>query len=206
MNDQYIQGRYARLVPVSQVHISFLYQLLLEQTYGFGWKFRGAPPSLERFSAEFASGIFSHFVVCDVATGRNVGYVGGYECDMRAGHCRLLIDVCSDVAFSPISVDAALGYMDYMFWHWPLRKFFIERPGFIGRRGALARFCELEGCLKDYVYARGNYHDMEIYSMSREKHAELVTQYRFHYAKSLGLDDQQGGRTKVQMPEDLRRG
>jgi hypothetical protein len=188
MTDPCISGRYTALVPVSQAHVPFLYRLLLEQSYGFGWKFRGATPSLERFAAEFGNGIFSHFVVCDLATGASVGYVGGYECDLRAGHCRLLIDVSMGVKYGPISVDAALGFMDYLFWHWPLRKFFIERPTFIGRRRALDRFCTLEGCLKDYVFADGTYHDMELYSMSREQHRGILERYGFHYSMSGGQE------------------
>jgi hypothetical protein len=172
-----IAGRFCALSPVAPMYFPFLFGLLLEETSGYPWRFRGYTPAFDQFVTEISRDVFAHFVIIDKEAGTPIGYVGGYRLDLRSGHAYLMITMRGRDRMSLAMGDACIEFLKFSFKHWPLRKIFVERPSFIGRRSALSRYCDSEGTLREFIYMDGQYHDLWIESMTRERVEELAARF-----------------------------
>jgi RimJ/RimL family protein N-acetyltransferase len=177
-----IRGKYCALQPVRPTSVNFLYELLLENLLGFAWRFRGATPTLDQFTAELQNDVFAHFLVVhnseEFPLGEAVGYVGGYSLDVRNGHAHLMIAMRQSARMSPVAVDACMAFMEFAFSQWPLRKIYIDRPASIGRISAVERYCDQEGVLREHLFLGGEYVDQYLFSLTREAFRQLDSRYR----------------------------
>ena len=114
------------------------------------------------------------YVVVDEGSYNIVGYIYSYEYRMYDGHCK----VCAffKKKYRDIGIGAICGmrFFDEMFTNYPLRKIYIDVYEYNKQSLASnldAGFVE-EGCLKNFRYHNGEYHDMHLLALTRERFYE----------------------------------
>ena len=103
-----------------------------------------------------------------------VGYVYSYEYKIYDGHCKVCIFLNKEYRDVGVGALCGIRFLDELFSNYPLRKIYIDVYDY--NKQSLA--CNLgvgfveEGCLKDYRYNNGEYHDLHLLSITREKFYE----------------------------------
>jgi hypothetical protein len=163
-------SRRALLRNVLPSDYEFLYRMSVDPVSSYRWRFRGATPSPEEFTASFWQGVLAQFIVDDAQKRGPLGLVVAYRADMRNGFAYGgFMSGHSTVIGSPI-VDGFIVFLSYLFATWPLRKVYFEVPEYNlrGLQSGLDRYCVVEGRLVAYDFHDGRYWDMVIASLSRD--------------------------------------
>lgn len=103
-----------------------------------------------------------------------VGYVYSYEYRVYDGHCKVCVFLNREYRGMGVGALCGIRFLDELFSAYPLRKVYAEI--FDYNKQSLESnlgfgFVE-EGCLKDYRYLNGSYHDMHLLAITREKFYE----------------------------------
>jgi RimJ/RimL family protein N-acetyltransferase/aryl carrier-like protein len=150
-----------RLTLIRDDDIGFLYALAAHPQTGFRWRYRGAPPPPERFAAELWSQVLVQYVARRADTGEPAGLVVAYAPDLTGGHAFVGSVFRPEHTGAGLAAGATAMFVRYLFHTFPLRKLYLEVPGFNWpalRSGAGALF-EVEGVLRDHDFYAGRYWD-----------------------------------------------
>lgn len=156
-----LQGEAFRLTPPRPDDIGFLYALAVDPDTGFRWRYRGSVPSFERFTADFWTGVVVQLVARRVQDDRPVGHVVAYGADMSMGHTYLGAVFQPDCTGSGLAAQAVAVFVRYLFKTFPLRKIYMEVPGFNWDQMASGEgtLFQVEGVLRAHDYYDGRYWD-----------------------------------------------
>jgi RimJ/RimL family protein N-acetyltransferase/aryl carrier-like protein len=156
-----LEGQAFRLVPPGPEDIGYLYGLAVDPDTGFRWRYRGSVPSFERFSSEFWSGVVVQLVARRIQDDRPVGHVVAYGADMSMGHTYLGAVFQPEYTGTGLAAQAVAVFVRYMFKTFPLRKIYIEVPGFNWAQMASGEgvLFQVEGVLKEHDYYDGQFWD-----------------------------------------------
>jgi RimJ/RimL family protein N-acetyltransferase len=158
-----------RLTPIEPGDVAFLFSLSVAPETGFRWRYRGAPPSVERFAAELWAQVLVHYVVRRVASHEPVGYVVAYQADLARGHAYLGAVFGVQHTGTGLGAQATAMFVRYLFHTFPLRKLYLEVPGWNWPQlasGAGIRF-DVEGVLREHDYYAGQFWDKRICAIYR---------------------------------------
>jgi len=153
-----------RLSPVQPGDTEFLYWLSIQPETCFRWRYRGAPPSYERFTADLWSRVLVQFVVHRGESGEPVGHVVGYAADSGMRHAYVGAVFTPQHAGNGFAAQAVATFARYLFHTFPLHKLYLEVPGFnwpqlVSGEGSLF---EVEGLLRGHDFYAGEYWDKRI--------------------------------------------
>jgi len=100
-----------------------------------------------------------------------VGFAYSYDFKIIDGHTAFTVAVTGDYQNTGTGILVSAHFLNFLFEQYPLRKIYMRVYSYNRRCiDILQRLgIEEEGILKDYRYYRGCYHDLVIFSMSREK-------------------------------------
>jgi RimJ/RimL family protein N-acetyltransferase len=153
-------NRAFRLTPVTPEDLGFLYTLAVRPETGFRWRYRGAPPSVDRFAAELWAQVLVQYVVRRTGDGAPVGHVVAYAAAESLHHANV------GAVFDPgtgtgLGAQAVAMFARYLFHTFPLRKLYLEIPGYNWPqvRSGGKRLFQVEGVLRDHDYYAGRYWD-----------------------------------------------
>jgi RimJ/RimL family protein N-acetyltransferase len=132
-------------------------------------------PDFEKwFMGNLTHGYHDFYVVEDGETKEVMGYIYSYEFRPYDGHCK----VCTVLTekYRAVGVGAVVGlrFLNELFSNYPLRKVYIDVYDY--NKQSLqsnidAGFVE-EGLLKNFRYENGEYHDMHVLGLTRERFYE----------------------------------
>lgn len=148
-----------RLTPLSSGDVDFLYALAVHPANGYRWRYRGVPPSPDRFGAELWGQVLVQYVVRTHATGEPVGLVVAYSADLAQGHASVAAVFLPEHAGTGLAADITALFVRYLFHTFRLRKLYLEIPGFNWpqlRSGAGRQF-QVEGVLRDHDFYAGRF-------------------------------------------------
>jgi RimJ/RimL family protein N-acetyltransferase/aryl carrier-like protein len=145
------------LTPVLPDDLRFLYELAAGEQTSYRWRYRGAPPPLERFAEALWQQVLVQYVARRIDDGEPVGHLIAYgaEAGMRFAYV--------GAAFRPgyagtgFAAQAVAVFMRSLFQVFPLHKLYLQVPGFnwaqlsSGQAGLFA----VEGVLRDHLYYAG---------------------------------------------------
>lgn len=156
-----LDGQSFRLVPPRPDDIGFLYGLAVDPDTGFRWRYRGSVPSFEKFSSEFWTGVVVQLVARRIQDDLPVGHVVAYGADMSQGHLYLGAVFLPEYTGTGLAAQAVSVFVRYLFKTFPLRKIYIEVPGFNWAQMASGEgvLFQVEGVFKDHDYYDGQYWD-----------------------------------------------
>jgi RimJ/RimL family protein N-acetyltransferase len=155
--------------------------LELQPQLALSWRHHGAHPDPVSYQASLWDGVQCSFLVVGPPDREPLGLVTFYEPDLTNGHCKVAatrLDLRTRWSGVHTLTGVCLG-IDYVFEAWPVRKLYFEVPEFNVPQFASAgrRLLVLEGRLVQHVWRAGRYHDLLIYSLTRDR--RLAERHRY---------------------------
>lgn len=156
-----LAGHGLRLDPVTPDDAGFLYSLAVAPETGFRWRYRGAPPPVERFAEDLWKQVLVQFVVRRTTDGEPIGQVVAYGADPTMHFVYL------GAVFKPphpgtgLAAQAVAIFVRYLFHTFPLGKVYLEVPGYNWPqvRSGEGTLFQVEGVLRDHhLYAGRRWH------------------------------------------------
>lgn len=146
-----------RLTPVVPDDLGFLYDLTVRPENCFRWRYRGAPPQVERFAESIWHGVMVQFVVRSASDGEPLGHVVAYQAHPALHYAYV------GAVFLPEHTGTGLGphavslFIKYLFHTFPFKKLYLEVPGFNWDqvRSGEGRVFTVEGVLRDHSFYAG---------------------------------------------------
>ncbi|WP_117211104.1 GNAT family N-acetyltransferase [Allorhizocola rhizosphaerae] len=156
-----LHTKHLRLTVVEPDDMSFLYMLAAHPETGFRWRYRGSPPPPDRFAADLWTQVLVQFVVRRVDNNQPVGLVVSYAADLSLRHAYLGALFHHRHTGSGLAAQAVSLFVDYLFQTFPLRKLYLEVPGFNWPQlqSGQGRMFQVEGVFRDHDYYHGRYWD-----------------------------------------------
>jgi RimJ/RimL family protein N-acetyltransferase/aryl carrier-like protein len=165
-----LADRAFRLTTVEPGDVPFLFRLATAPATGFRWRYRGAPPSWERFSSELWQQVLVHYVVRRTSSDEPVGYVVAYAADLGHGRAHVAAVFGADIG-TGMPAQAVRMFVRSLFHVFPLRKIYFEIPGFNWPfvASAASTLFDVEGVLRDHDVYAGRYWDTYICAIHRDR-------------------------------------
>lgn len=107
-----------------------------------------------------------------------VGFAYSYDFKAMDGHAAITVAVKPNYQTTGVGVLVAFQFIRYLFDHYPLRKIYMRMYAF-NQRGAttMRDFGLEEECvLREYHYYKGEYHDLSVYSLYRDKFSKRYSE------------------------------
>ena len=155
-----LSNRELRLTPVEPEDLRFLYSMSIHPETAFRWRYRGAPPPADRFAADLWHQVLVQFVV-RLPDGEPIGHVVAYGADMGQRYAYAGAVFRSDFTGSGLGAQAFTMFVRYLFHTFPMRKLYVEVPGFNWEQISSGedRHFETEGVMRDHEFYAGRYWD-----------------------------------------------
>lgn len=156
-----LAGHGLRLDPVTPDDVGFLFTLAAAPETSFRWRFRGAPPPLERFTEGMWNQVLVQYVARRTDDDRPVGHVVAYSADPTARFVYVGAVFAPPHTGTGLAAHAVALFVRYLFHTFPFTKVYLEIPGYNWpqvRSGEGTLFA-VEGVLRDhYQYAGQLWH------------------------------------------------
>ncbi len=113
---------------------------------------------------------YHEFFVVENRDNGLMGVVYSHDYHPNDGHAMVSIALGPEYRDKGYGAVAMGIFLDFLFNHYSIRKVFATIYGYNKRSLAVSKragFCE-EGCLKEYRYLNGRYHDLHYLSITRE--------------------------------------
>lgn len=169
-----IHGQYAHLLPLTQADYGRLYDLYTSAPLIETWRLRGVTPSPEEFVQFLWDAVLVQFVV-DTGDGDFVGLVTAYKANFRNGHAYIAAIADPEYQRSGIVVEATALLVNYLFRNWELRKVYAEvlEVNYTQFEMGSRTIFDVEGRLTEHEYVGGDYQDLLVLAVTREKWKEV---------------------------------
>lgn len=166
-------GARVRLTPVAQQHQGDVAALYLHGEHLTRYRMRGVTPSPEAFHHALWDRVLAQFVALDGA--RVVALVSAFEADMRNRHVHIAVVARPD-AGAGVGMEAVALLIEHLFAEFDLRKVYAEvlGPNLEAFASGAGRVFEVEGRLVGHEFHQGEYHDMVVMAITRERWATHV--------------------------------
>ena len=197
-----LAGKRCRLRVVRPADYPFLYELALDPSSGFRWRYRSNHPGFEEFVQTFRQGVLLNFIVEDPNSQHQLGYIACYRHDFQNQHAYIAIQGSSSAQWRAVLMQAAHLFLGYLFKCYDFNKIYVECPGFniSDIRSAIDHVFEEEGVLRSHQRFLGRWWDFHILSTRREKWFEWYNAVEERRNRT-SIDAKQGGRVRL---DDLR--
>jgi RimJ/RimL family protein N-acetyltransferase len=157
------------LTPIQEGDLPFLYTLATHPEVSYRWRYRGNPPPPERFAADLWGRVLVQLVARTAAEGQPAGLVVAYDADLAHGHAQLGAVFAPEHAGTGLPAGAVALFVRYLFHTFPLRKLYLEIPGFNWDqlRSGAGRLFTVEGVLRAHDFYAGRYWDKHLCAIYR---------------------------------------
>ena len=166
-------GTWTALVPIDDSHFEYLYQLAIDESTGFRWRFVGAVPTKEEFRQSLWKGALSQFLVVETKTERAIGMVVAYQPDLPNGHVYVGAVMELSVQATGLGIEAVMLFLRYLFTTWNLRKVYFEVPEYNAEWmvNSIGQYLKEEGRLKDHSFYDRRWWDKLILALYYDDYA-----------------------------------
>jgi RimJ/RimL family protein N-acetyltransferase/aryl carrier-like protein len=149
-----------RLTPVEPDDVRFLYSMSVHPETAFRWRYRGNPPPVDRFAADLWHQVMVQFVV-RLPDGEPIGHVVAYGADTGQRYAYAGAVFRADFTGSGLGARAFSMFLRYLFHTFPMRKFYVEIPGFNWPQisSGEGKLFEVEGVMREHEFYAGRYWD-----------------------------------------------
>ncbi len=153
--------RALRLTSLRPEDLGFLYDLAASPQTSFRWRYRGAPPPIERYAENLWSQVLVQYVARRASDDTPVGHVLAYGAEMTMRYCYIGAVFVPSVAGTGLAAQAVSTFIRYLFHIYPLHKVYLQVPGY--NFGQLSSgqgdLFEVEGVLRDHIWFGGQVWD-----------------------------------------------
>lgn len=168
-----LEGPRVRLVPLTAQYEGEALALYTSGSHLTRYRLRGATPSPEQFRQALWDRVLAQFVV--VGDGRVLGLVSAFQADFRNGHVHIAV-VARPEAPPGTGLEGTALLVEHLFSEFDLRKVYAEvmAPNGDAFASGTGRLFVIEGRLTEHEYLDGEYHDMLVMAITRERWAAHV--------------------------------
>ena len=149
------------LTPVQPDDLTFLYGIAIHPDTSYRWRYRGAPPSVERFAESLWKQVIVQFVARRSGDREPVGHLIAFGADPHMLNAHVGAVFLPEYAGTGLAAQAVGTFLRYLFQIFPFRKLYLEIPGFNWPqvRSGEGRLFQVEGVLREHSYYAGRYWD-----------------------------------------------
>ncbi len=150
-----------RLTPVEPEDMRFLYVLASHPDTCYRWRYRGVPPSMDRFAADLWAQVLVQFVARRAGDGEPAGHLVCYGADLGQGYAYIGAVFRPEYSGTGLAAQGVAMFVRYLFHTFNLRKLYAEVPGFnwpqmSSGNGSLLH---VEGIMRDHEHYAGRFWD-----------------------------------------------
>jgi RimJ/RimL family protein N-acetyltransferase len=159
-----------RLFPVVPDDTEFLYDLTARPENCFRWRYRGLPPSYERFVNDLWQSVMVQFVVRRASDNERIGHVVAYAANPSLQYCHLGALFVPQYKGTGIPAHAVSLFARYLFHTCPFKKLYLEVPGYNWDqvRSGEGRLFTVEGVLREHNWYAGRHWDEYLCAIYRD--------------------------------------
>lgn len=170
-----LKSRRVELTPLTPELYSFAFELAFSQA---GTR----PPAFQQFVAQ-TQGPVTQVVIRSTSSKAPIGLVSTNHVDLVSGTAEVGLSLVPSRLHSGLGIEAAALFLNYLFEHWNFRKVYALAPDFTYHQfsSGRGRFFVEEGCFKRHRYWRGQYWDVHVISVPRDKWEEHGTPILDHF-------------------------
>ena len=170
-------GRRVALRPLFQSDYDFLYRIAGDPTNEFRWRYRGITPSPEEFARGLWAHVHTQFIIVRRADSERVGLATAYEENLRDGWTNLAVLTSPRFIGTGAAIEGCMLFIDYLFFHFPLRKIYMDVPEFNleSISSGLGKFLTVEGRRAAHIFHAETYWDLLTLTVTRESWGETRT-------------------------------
>jgi RimJ/RimL family protein N-acetyltransferase/aryl carrier-like protein len=160
-----------RLAPITPADLDFLYALAAAPETCFRWRYRGAPPSFERFTGDLWKQVLVQYVARRNDTDQPIGHVIAFGADPAMHYVHMGAVFVAPYAGSGLAARLVVMFVRYLFHTFPLRKVYLEVPGYNWPQlhSGRERLFRIEGVLRDHDYYAGRRWDQYLCAIYRDQ-------------------------------------
>jgi len=149
------------MTPVQPDDLTFLYGIAVHPDTSYRWRYRGAPPSVERFAESLWKQVIVQFVARRNEDREPVGHLIAFGADPQMLNAHVGAVFLPEYAGTGLAAQAVATFLRYLFQVFPFRKLYLEIPGFNWPqvRSGEGRLFQVEGVLREHSYYAGRYWD-----------------------------------------------
>jgi RimJ/RimL family protein N-acetyltransferase/aryl carrier-like protein len=149
------------LTPVQPDDLGFLYGIAVDPDTSYRWRYRGAPPSIERFAENLWKQVTVQFVARRTADRHPVGHLVAFASDPGTLHAHVGAVFIPEYTGTGLAAQAVAMFVRYLFRTFPFRKLYMDIPGFNWPQvsSGEGRLFQVEGILRGHNYYAGRYWD-----------------------------------------------
>jgi RimJ/RimL family protein N-acetyltransferase len=170
-------GRSVKLVPVeSEAAVEFLYQLAIDESVGWRWRFGGMVPRRDTFEQTLWNGVLTQFVIVEKAHGAMVGSTLAYNADLNHGTAYVAAAMLREATRSGVGIEAADLFAAHLFACYRIRKLYFEVPEYNIPQfeSSIGWLLREEGSLLQHTYYQGRFWDRKILALYREDYESVA--------------------------------
>lgn len=163
-----------RLRPILEQDIMPLYVASFDPDNNGRWRYRGRTLPLDEFVGSLFAGVLSQYMVEMTDTGQTIGLVTAYDENRSGLNCKIAFLRSGDRAHNDQAAlfEGMMLFISFLFDNFAFRKLYAEVPAYNMTMFA-NDFAQDEAVLKEYVFHNGEFVDMHIVSIERQKWKEL---------------------------------
>lgn len=162
-----LEGRRARLRPVTPDDYEALYEICLDPAIAFRWRFGGGSISFDDFCERLWDGVHVQYVVERMSDRTLAGLQISYNVNWRDGYTFVASILDTRFHRQIWASEGGALFISYLFRSFPLRKIYGESAGFnVGQfsSGLDSLFIE-EARLRQQVFHDGRYWDQYVHAI-----------------------------------------
>jgi RimJ/RimL family protein N-acetyltransferase len=150
-----------RLTPVEPEDMRFLYVLASHPDTCYRWRYRGVPPSMDRFAADLWSQVLVQFVARRATDGEPAGHLVCYGADLGQGYAYLGAVFRPEYNGTGLAAQGVAMFVRYLFHTFNLRKLYAEVPGFNWPQMSSGNgtLLQVEGIMRNHEHYAGQLWD-----------------------------------------------
>jgi RimJ/RimL family protein N-acetyltransferase/aryl carrier-like protein len=159
------------LTAVRPEDLNFLFSLASSAGTSFRWRYRGAPPSMERFRESLWQGIMVQYVARRLDNHEPAGLLISYGADPGMRHAYVGAVFAAPYAGTGLAARAVAAFMRYLFHVFPLHKLYLQIPGYNWDQMSSGQgdLFEVEGVLKGHTFYGGQIWDEYVCAVYPER-------------------------------------
>jgi RimJ/RimL family protein N-acetyltransferase/aryl carrier-like protein len=163
------------LTPVRPDDLDFLFSLATSPATSFRWRYRGAPPSMERFREGLWQQILVQYVARRLDNDEPVGHVMSYGADPGMRYAYVGAAFTPAFAGTGLAARAVAVFMRHLFHLFPLHKLYLQIPGYNWHQMSSGQgdLFQVEGVLKDHCYLAGQLWDEYLCAVYAEQFGDV---------------------------------
>ncbi len=160
------EGKWARLRPLAESDLPIMY----EAEVGTSWRLNGGAPDFCSHASIVSANVLLQLVITSTEDGRPLGFMAGYDADMRGGHC-YVVAASFSARSEPAFFEGSELFINHLFVSLPLRKLYFEsdQPQLVDLMSRMTpELLQEEARLTEHTYQAGRYCDRVTFALRRD--------------------------------------